>query len=486
VGGTTLIEGMEVRILEGLTLLVVDDDELLRKRIVAHLDRCGADVMGVGTVEETRRTLTGMDFDFALLDIHLPDGSGLELLRRRGFPSGMGVIVMTGEAGVATAVEAMRLGAADYLVKPFEMEELPLVIERACRNRQRARLDEHQRSRADDYTSFFFGESLAELERLLAKIIESDTRVRTHLSPVLIQGETGTGKTTIARWLHHRGPRANRPLVEMNCSALPEALAESELFGHERGAFTDAHATRIGLFEASQGGTLFLDELPSLSMALQAKLLKAIEDQRIRRVGGRKEVPVDVRIIAATSVALTERVAAGQFREDLLHRLDLFRVVMPPLRDRGDDLLRLAERLLTRLAERHRLPGKRLSKLGQQRIRSHQWPGNVRELANELERAFVFEEGDLLDLEQLKLKGDVVGAEASTDWLKEGFEFPEQGFVLESAIGRLIQRALKQAGGNVSGAARLLGVTRDYLRYRLAEPRGDDAGGGDPPKGVGQ
>ena len=272
----------------------------------------------------------------------------------------------------------------------------------------------------------------------------------------------------------------------MNCSALPEALAESELFGHERGAFTDAHATRIGLFEASQGGTLFLDELPSLSMALQAKLLKAIEDQRIRRVGGRKEIPVDVRIIAATSVALAERVAAGQFREDLLHRLDLFRVVMPPLRDRGDDLMRLAERLLARLAERHRLPGKRLSMLGQQRIRSHHWPGNVRELTNELERALVFEEGDLLDLGQLQLKGEAAEVGDTTDWLKEGFDFPEQGFVLEAAIGRLIRRALKQAGGNVSGAARLLGVTRDYLRYRLAEQRGDDAGGACPPKGGAQ
>jgi two-component system, NtrC family, response regulator AtoC len=475
----TLLERMEGRILEGLSLLVVEDDELLRKRIVAHLDRCGADVMGVGTIEETRRTLAGMDFDFALMDIHLPDGSGLDLLRQRTFPAGLGVIVMTAEAGVATAVEAMRLGATDYLVKSFELEELPLVIERANRSRQRARLDEHERSRADD-SGFFFGESLAELERLLRKVIEVDTRIRTHLSPVLIQGETGTGKTTIARWLHHRGPRANRPLVEMNCSALPEPLAESELFGHERGAFTDAHVARIGLFEASQGGTLFLDELPSLSMALQAKLLKAIEDQRIRRVGGRKEIPVDVRIIAATSVDLGERVAAGQFREDLLHRLDLFRVVMPPLRDRGADLTRLAERLLERLAERHRLPVKPLSSLGQQRIRIYPWPGNVRELANELERALVFEEGEFLDLGQLRMNSGTTEDPDSGagDWLNPGFQFPERGFVLEEAIGRLIQQALKQAGGNVSGAARLLGVTRDYVRYRLAEQRGEEGVGG--------
>lgn len=481
--GDATTHSMDVQILEGLTLLVVDDDSLLRKRIIAHLERCGADVTGVGTTAETRRIVDGMDFDFALLDINLPDGSGLDLLRQRAFPPGMGVIIMTAEAGVALAVEAMRSGAVDYLVKPFELDELPLVIERACRSRQRARLDEHQRKGTDDYSSFFFGESLADLERLLKKVIETDTRIRTHLSPVLIQGETGTGKTTIARWLHHRGPRANRPLVEMNCSALPEALAESELFGHERGAFTDAHATRIGLFEASQGGTLFLDELPSLALPLQAKLLKAIEDQRIRRVGGRKEVPVDVRIIAATSVDLNAMVAAGQFREDLLHRLDLFRVVMPPLRDRSSDLVELAERILARLAERHRLPPKRLSTLGQQRLRLHPWPGNVRELTNELERAMVFEDCDLLDLNQLRVAGGA-GSESALpteDWLKPGFVFPKEGFVLEDVITTFIHRALKQADGNVSGAARLLGVTRDYVRYRLAEQKSPGSGGDKPP-----
>jgi DNA-binding NtrC family response regulator len=343
-------------------------------------------------------------------------------------------------------------------------------------------LEEHRREKLDD-ASFFFGQSLSELERLLRKVIEADTRIRTHLSPVLIQGETGTGKTTIARWLHYHGPRAARPLVEMNCSALPETLAESELFGHERGAFTDAHAARIGLFEAAQGGTLFLDELPSLSLGLQAKLLKAIEDQRIRRVGGRKEIPVDVRVIAATSVDLHERAAAGQFREDLLHRLDLFRVTMPPLRERGNDLLELAERLLARLAEKHRLPGRRLSDLGRKRIRAYVWPGNVRELAHELERALVFEEGEALDLKQLerRTKPGEMMTDGCSDWYNPAFVFPERGFVLEEAIGRLIRQALRQADGNVSAAARLLGVTRDYIRYRLSEQRGSEGVGKESP-----
>jgi DNA-binding NtrC family response regulator len=469
--------------LDGLTLLVIEDDALLRKRLVAHLEHGGGDVQGVGSVAETRRALADLNFDFILLDIHLPDGSGLELLAERLFPPGQNVIVMTAEAGVATAVEAMRLGAADYLVKPFELDEVPIVIGRARRSRQRARLEEHRRSGVEEAT-FYFGGSLAGLEKLLQKIIEADTRIRTHLPPVLIQGETGTGKTTIARWLHHRGPRSNRPLVEMNCSALPEALAESELFGHERGSFTDAHAARIGLIEAAQGGTLFLDELPSLSMALQAKLLKAIEDHRIRRVGGRKEIPVDARIVAATSLDLRERVGQGAFREDLLHRLDLYRVELPPLREWGEDILTLAERLLGRLADRHRLRGKQLSDAGRHRIRNYSWPGNVRELAHELERAIVFEEGEQLhlgQLGQLQTRGSAAVGLPENEWFNSAFVFPAGGFVLEEAINRLIQHALKQADQNVSAAARLLGVTRDYVRYRLAD-RGEQRldGGGAP------
>ncbi len=473
---------MEASTLEGLTLLVVDDDLLLRRRLLAFLEGRGADVQGAGSVDETKRILDGLDFDFVLLDIHLPDGSGLDLLRARVFPDGLGVIVMTAEAGVATAVEAMRMGAVDYLVKPFDLEELPIVIERVRRSRQRARLEEHRRGRAED-SLLFFGPSLEELERLLRKILEADGRIRTNLPPVLIQGETGTGKTSIARWLHHHGPRAGRPLVEMNCSALPETLAESELFGHERGAFTGAHAARIGLFEASQGGTLFLDELPSLSLGLQAKLLKAIEDQRIRRVGGRKEIPVDARIIAATSVDLRERVARGEFREDLLHRLDLYRVPLPPLREWGADILELAERLLARLAARHRLGGKHFSEAGRRRIRDHSWPGNVRELAHELERAVVFEEGDHLDLEQLPVQGKPKDRTAggADGWFNAGYVFPDHGFVLEEAISQLIRHALRQANDNVSATARLLGVTRDYVRYRLTDRQGTGAVGGDSP-----
>jgi DNA-binding NtrC family response regulator len=399
------------------------------------------------------------------------------LLKEKFFSPAVGVIVMTAEGGVGGAVEAMRLGALDYLMKPFDPVELPLVIGRAQRAKRSARLDEHRQQETGD-AEFFFGESLAGLEGQLQKIVAADNRVRERLAPVLIQGETGTGKTTIARWLHRRGPRATQTLVEVNCSAMPESLAESELFGHERGAFTDARVARMGLFEAANGGTLFLDELPSLSTGMQAKLLTAIEDGRIRRVGGTREIPADVRIIAATNRDLKQLVAEGKFREDLFHRLDLFRLQIPPLRQRGDDILRLADALLARLQRRHRLSRKKISEDGRHRLLVYPWPGNVRELAHELERAIVFSESDALNFESLEPGVSDPRAEAVTlnDWFNPGFNFPPEGFLLDEAINRLIHHALAQTGQNVSAAARLLGVTRDYLRYRLSGKQDENAG----------
>lgn len=455
--------------LSGLSILILEDETLFRKQLTARLERLRAEVIGTSTLAGARQVLGELPFDFALLDVQLPDGLGTDLLRERAFSSNTGVIVMTAHGGVSGAVEAMRLGALDYLVKPFDPAELPLVIARARRARQSARLDEHRRSEsAQSGEEFFFGESLEPLQRQLQKILAADHRMQARLPPVVIQGETGTGKTTIARWLHHHGPRAAHPLVEMNCSALPESLAESELFGHERGAFTDARTARIGLFEAAHDGTLFLDELPSLSLALQAKVLKAIEDGRIRRLGGNRELPVDVRVIAATHRDLKQLMTAGQFREDLYHRLDLYRVVLPPLRERGDDILPLAERLAARLCQRHRLPLKRFTEVGRQRLRTYHWPGNVRELAHEIERAIVFEESPELNCEGLHLPPAAGPSIDPNDWFNARFRFPAEGFSLEAAVLRLIQHALKQTDQNVSAAARLLGVTRDYLRYRLS------------------
>lgn len=295
---------------------------------------------------------------------------------------------------------------------------------------------------------------------------------------ILIVGETGTGKNLVAQAIHNDSPRANEPFISANCAAFAETLLESELFGHERGAFTDARTARQGLFEAAHGGSLFLDELPSLSPALQAKVLTAIEDRKIRRLGGNRAIEVDVRLIAATNRELHAAVAAGEFREDLLHRLDLFRVNLPALRERGPDILALAEQLIASLCRQHRLPRRQITEAGRQRLLTSRWPGNVRELAHELERALVFDDAATLDFAHLSGGLTPSAPHASTpanEWLNPAFMFPEQGFTLDDAMSRLVQRALKQVDSNVSHAARLLGVTRDFVRYRLHGDRKDKA-----------
>jgi DNA-binding NtrC family response regulator len=459
--------------LTGSSLLLLEDEPLLRRRIAAHLEKLGAEVTQVGTLAEAGEALRNLSFDFALLDVNLPDGRSLTLLADKVIPASVVTVVMTAEGGVAGAVEAMRRGAADYLVKPFDLDELGVRLARARRDRSTRRSEQHKQAAEGAVDeSFFFGSALAGVAAQLEKILAADRRVQGALPPVLIEGETGTGKTTLARWLHRRGPRADGPMVEVNCSALPENLAESELFGHERGAFTDAKEARIGLLEAAEGGTLFLDELPSLSLAVQAKLLKALEDRVIRRVGGNRALSIDARIIAATNADLRGLVAQGKFREDLLHRLDLFRVRIPPLRERGGDIVPLAEALAARIGKNYGLAPRPIPPLGQKRLRAHRWPGNVRELAHEIERALVFDD-DQLTFGSLAGSGAEQGAAAATTWVSPEFQIPGTGFSLEAAIDALIRRTLAQTDGNVSAAARRLGVTRDYVRYRIkdAAPR---------------
>jgi two-component system response regulator AtoC len=377
---------------------------------------------------------------------------------------------MTAEGGVETAVEAMRHGAVDFLTKPFELDELPLVMLRSRQQQKQDRIEHFRKETRSKDSGLFFGESMSNIRQSLDKIIDTDRRLGDALPPILLLGQTGTGKTSLARWLHENGPRSANELVEVNCSALPEALAESELFGHERGAFTDAKTARIGLFEAADGGTLFLDELPSLSLPLQAKVLKAIEDHEVRRVGGNKSIQVNIRLIAAAGENLKELVAEKQFREDLYHRLDLLRIELPTLNQRKKDLPAMAAYLIERLSIRYKVSGKSLSSEGTRRLLAHEWPGNVRELAHELERSLIFEENDSLDLVMLAGAGktDVPGGMTSDLWFNPAFQFPEDGFDIEEAVLDIINHALRQTNQNVSAAARLLGVNRDYIRYRLS------------------
>ncbi|HZZ56224.1 MAG TPA: sigma-54 dependent transcriptional regulator [Opitutaceae bacterium] len=448
----------------GCEILVVEDDPALRRRLAAHLRVLGAHPIEAGTLAEARRLAADRRFDFALTDLHLPDGEALELLRERVFSENTGVVVMTAFGAIAQAVEAMRLGAGDYLTKPFEPEQVAVAFMR-WRAQQAAERRESHRSNQPAAPEFFFGNSLAPLRANLERVLEVERRLAHNPPPVLIEGETGTGKSLLARWLHRAGPRADRPFIAINCGALPDNLAESDLFGHERGAFTDAKQGRIGLFEAADGGTLFLDEIGSLSPPAQAKLLSAVEDGVIRRLGGTRELRVDVRLIAATNRPLAELVATGGFREDLFHRLHLLQVTLPPLRERRGDIPALAAHILAGIARRHRLKNMTITAEGSARLQAQPWRGNARELAHELERAIIFG-GPSLDFAHLAGARPAAGADAPS-WRNPAWAMPAEGFSIDLVITELVTEALRLTGDNVTAAARRLGVTREFLRYRL-------------------
>jgi DNA-binding NtrC family response regulator len=460
-----------IHTLKGKEILLLEDDLLLGKRIETKLDHAGLEVTRVQNCADAQRALEEMPFDYALFDLNLPDGESLELLRKGKVPSNTPCILMTGEGGIQSAVESIRLGAADYLSKPFDLDELPVVLQQAQASLKSKRLNEHVvKKRKEKSDSLFFEGSFSEDLGQLKKVLAADNRLQSNLPPLLIQGPTGTGKSTYAKWIHANGPRANQPFVALNCSAIAENLVESELFGHEKGAFTDAKEARIGLFEAADQGTLFLDEITSLSLPAQAKLLLSIETGKIRRVGSTKEFTTDVRIIAAANQDLREMIGEGSFREDLFHRLDLLRITIPPLVSRSHDLVLFAKHLLTLLAQKYRLAIPDLGKESRNFILTHNWPGNVRELVHELERSLVLcEPNEPLQIISAPAHGvhayNPVGEE--DDWLNPSFVFPRDGFDLEKEILRLIERAISQANGNISEAARLLGVPRDYIRYRL-------------------
>lgn len=455
----------------GCDVLLLEDDAVLRRRLAAHLRGLGVEVTEAGRLDEVRRLLGTLRFEYALVDLHLPDGEVLELFREGAFSENTSVVVMTAFGGIKQAVEAMRLGACDYLAKPFEFEQVALAFLRGRRTRTAARREEHRDARAEgDAEDVFLGEPLrTRLETILA----AERRLE-RPPPVLIEGETGTGKSRLARWLHAHGPRAGQPFIPVNCAALPENLAEAELFGHERGAFTDAKQGRLGLFEAADGGTLFLDEVGVLAPGTQAKILTAVEDGVIRRLGGTREIKTDVRIIAASNQSLAGLVEAGKFRDDLFHRLHLLQIALPPLRERAADIVPLARHLLSRISARHRLGPLQFSSAAEAALGAHAWPGNIRELAHEIERALIFSSGPTLDLAALGPPGSTMagnGESSAPLWRNPAWHLPESGFSVDQVIDQLVAEALRATDNNVSAAARRLGVTREFLRYRLASAR---------------
>lgn len=476
------------------TLLVIEDEEILAKNVRRALQKLEHVVHLAASGAEGEQLFADLCPDLTLLDLRLPDASGLEVLERlRARHPGANVIMMTAYATVEDAVKAIKLGARDYLQKPLHMEDLRHTVSRALEESRLKQEVHYYRSRESR------GSSLDAIAGDCAGIRELRARVKrlcelpagASAPTVLITGETGTGKGLVARVLHYNGSRAERPFIEVNCAAIPESLVESELFGHERGAFTDARTSRTGLFQAADRGTLFLDEIGCIPPPIQVKILKALEEKSVRPIGGRAERSVDIQVVAATNSDLEKMVRDGSFREDLYFRLRVATLAVPPLRERGDDILTLAERFLRELTASYRLPFRGLSQDARTALLRYRWPGNVRELRNTLDRALLFGEGSNVDAASLGLPADRASAlPVSPVYAESGapgrieIQIPDQGLSFDEVERGLLESALRKAGGNQSQAARLLGMSRDTLRYRL-EKFGIDAGGFSPKPSVG-
>jgi two-component system response regulator FlrC len=432
-------------------LLIVDDDAAIRASLAERFAARGYAVSTAGSgaeaLEQARRGV-----ELVLLDLMLPRGDGLWVLGKlREEELTPTVVVITAHGSVTKAVEAMRAGAYDFLEKPFE----PGLVEEALRRAlERSRLVAQNRAlRARERA----GEPIAADARM-QRVLETARRAAQSDATVLLLGESGTGKEVVAQALHRWSGRADGPFVAVNCAALAESLLESELFGHEKGAFTGAHERRIGCIEAAHGGTLFLDELGDTSPALQAKLLRVLETHTLERVGGSRAIEVDLRVVAATHSDLKARVAAGSFRADLYYRLNVIALEIPPLRERPDDVAALARHFVAELAREVKRPGLTLADEALARLRAHAWPGNVRELRNALESAVVLADGERIEAHDLpaELDGPVLdGPEAGPG---AGFHGRVEGF-----RRALLRETLAEAGGNQAEAARRLGLQRTYL-----------------------
>jgi DNA-binding NtrC family response regulator len=470
------------------TVLIVDDERTLARAMKAFLSESGYEAETAFEAEEALRVLERIRPDVVFTDVRLPGMHGIELLKRiREFDPAIAVIVMTAYGSIEQAVEAVKLGAFDYVKKPVDLEELKLLADRAKENsvlRQELSYYRRRAAREDQAFAGIVGESPAmravmERARQIAALDETP--------PVLITGETGTGKGLVARTIHASGPRASKPFIDVNCTALPASLMEAELFGYERGAFTDAKESKLGLFEAAEGGFLFLDEVGDIELALQGKLLRAIEDRVVRRVGGVRDRKVDVRILAATNRDLELEAGRDRFRKDLYFRLAVIPIRLPPLRERGQDVLLLAETFLRRFSAKYGKSVKRFNAAARDRLLGYPWPGNVRELSHVIERAVLWSNGPELDVEHLSLGRPAEGSERGADRAGADGNGREQGAVAAERSAEpgslpglppagtdlatwertMIEQAMREAGGNQTRAAQRLGISRDTLRYRL-------------------
>lgn len=447
-------------------VLIVDDESFIRTALNEALRSWGYETREAGTVKDALSRFAEEEPDVALLDIDLPDGSGLDILTgiKEQRPETV-VVMITGNVDVGNTVAALRGGAHDFIAKPVKLEELRVTLRNAMETRTLRREVTHARRERSE--RFSFSQILGESETI-KKAIELGERVaQSDVGSILLQGETGTGKDLFAKAIHFASERASNLYLAINCAALPATLIESELFGYEKGAFTDAKQRKEGLFEQAQGGTIFLDEIGEMELSLQAKLLRVLENGVFRRVGGLKDIPLDVRIIAASNQNLKKAGEEGTFRLDLYFRLSVIQIDIPPLRDRGNDVLLLAKHYIDKANLKRR--GKKLKGMTpavEAIFKGYRWTGNVRELRNIIERSSILEDGEYITPAHLPadlLNSNGVGAEGTSS----GITLPAAGIPLETVELELARQAFERTGGNLTQAAKLLDISRDQLRYKL-------------------
>lgn len=445
-------------------ILVVDDEHLIRWSLEQNLRKQGYEVHTAGSGEDALRIIREEVPDLVLLDIQLPGINGMEVLEKvKEMDEEIIVIMVTALGVLETAVKAMRLGAYDYINKPFNLDELAIVIRKALETGELKREVAHLRS--EQTRKYGISNIIGESRHMKAVLSMVEKIARSDASTVLIQGESGTGKELIAKAIHYESSRADRPFMAINCAAVPETLLESELMGHEKGAFTDARVQKKGLFEMADGGTVFLDEIGDMELGMQAKLLRILEERSFRRVGGTKDIQVDVRIVSATNQDLLKGMEEKTFRSDLYYRIQVIPIFLPPLRERKDDILPLAQHFINHFNREFGKSVKGISKMAEKFLLEYGWPGNIRELKNIIERAIILENEDTLLLEHLPQ--ELVAKTGGGGSGPVHFRIPPEGLDIEDVERELIRQALEMAEGNQSKAAKKLNLGIDAFRYRM-------------------